>query len=627
MAKCLRSLPAACHAPGVDVHGFLRLYPPFSELPEDDLARVVRSLEIAHYPAGEIILRQEGRPAQALHIIRKGAVELLDDGVVLDLLGEGEVFGQFSLLAHDSPRMTVRAREDSLCYLVPEPKAGEVLRSAPGLSFVLASMRQRLKAATEQVIGEAADPRYGPVGSLVRRLPVTAEPSMTVAEAAQRMTDERVSCLLIPGDGGWSIVTDRDLRAKVVATRGSLERPVAEVASFPVHTVVSTAPAGDALLEMLARGVHHLPVVQGGEVVGVVTDTDLMGIGRHTPFALKSAIRRARTTEAVSEAGRDLPLVVAGLVDSSADPMDVGRVIALVVDALTERLIELAAAELGDPPASYAWLALGAAARHEQGLKTDQDHALAFDPEGATPEECEAYFAALAGSVAAGLEAAGIPRCKGDAMATHPAMRRPLPEWTARFRGWMSQPYAESSVLSSIGFDYRQVSGALDAEPQMDQAVLEARAHPAFLKLLARLAVTLKPPTGFFGNLVVEAKGEHAGHFDVKHGGIMIITNLARAWGIRAGSSAKGTPARLLAAADAGLLDSGEASELIEAFGFLWEIRLRHQAAMVRRGQLVDDFVDPSGLGAVERGGLKEAFRVIAGAQRQLAADIGLEPR
>jgi len=103
---------------------FLRRYPPFADLPAERLAKVARAVEIAHFPAGEVILRQDGFPADALHVIRKGAVELLDDGVLLDLLAEGEVFGQFSLLARGSPSTTARAHEDTLCYLVPEPFAG-----------------------------------------------------------------------------------------------------------------------------------------------------------------------------------------------------------------------------------------------------------------------------------------------------------------------------------------------------------------------------------------------------------------------------------------------------------------------------------------------------------------------
>jgi CBS domain-containing protein len=115
------------------------------------------------------------------------------------------------------------------------------------------------------------------------------------------------------------------------------------------------------------------------------------------------------------------------------------------------------------------------------------------------------------------------------------------------------------------------------------------------------------------------------GRLDVKHGGITIITNLARAWGLRAGAAAKGTMARLDAAADQG--DPELVSDLRQAFRFLWDIRLKNQAEQVRTGQEPDDFVDPGGLGAFVRSGLKEAFRTIARAQRYLAADFRVEHR
>ena len=160
--------------------------------------------------------------------------------------------------------------------------------------------------------------------------------------------------------------------------------------------------------------------------MGVVTDTDLMGLGRHTPFAAQERDRARRApSQEVAAAGRELPAVVTAMVDARADPIDVGRVVALVVDAMTERLLQLAIADHGDPPCAWAWLALGSAARHEQALRTDQDHALAYDPIAGQPD-ADPYFAELAEFVTAGLEAAGIPRCNGDAMATHPALRRPI---------------------------------------------------------------------------------------------------------------------------------------------------------------------------------------------------------
>ncbi len=104
----------------------------------------------------------------------------------------------------------------------------------------------------------------------------------------------------------------------------------------------------------------------------------------------------------------------------------------------------------------------------------------------------------------------------------------------------------------------------------------------------------------------------------------MIVGNLARVYAVRAGVSAKGTLDRLEGAAAAGVIEPDVARELAETFRFLWDVRLRHQAAQVRSGQPPDDFVDPSTLGSVTRRGLKEAFSVIARAQRGLALELGV---
>lgn len=612
----------------MDIAGFLRRYAPFDELSPERLARVAGSVEIEHAAAGETILHQRGDPATVLYVVRKGAVELLDDGRVLDMLGEGEPFGQFSLLAHEGPTVTVRAHEDTLLYVIPEAVADEVLESPAGIHFMVGSMRRRVMAAAERAGPEVPDSRFATIGSLVRRPPVTVAPTVSVSDAAATMAAERVSSLLIPTPAGLGILTDRDLRTRIVAARGAFDTPISEVATFPARCLPADTLAGDALLTMFAEGVHHFPVKgAGGVLLGVVTDTDLMGLGRHTPFALKSAIERARTPEAVAEAGRDLPAVVVAMIEAHADPLDVGRVAALAVDSMTERLLQLGVAKLGDPPASWAWLALGSAARHEQALRTDQDHAIAYD---IGPDEVDAidpYFAELAGIVTDGLEAAGIPRCAGDAMAVHSAMRAPMARWVERFEEWMDEPTGQSIVLSAIGYDFRRVSGSLDVEPPLNDAVRKAALKPGFVRSMARRALDLHPPTGFLRNLVVERSGEHAGRLDVKHGGLTIVTNLARVYAVQAGVAAKPTIARLEAASAEGHLDPRVAGELTEAFRFLWEVRLRHQAAQVGAGEAPDDFVDPGELGPLARSGLKEAFRAIARAQRQLSSEQGVEPR
>jgi CBS domain-containing protein len=612
----------------VDVVTFLGRYPPFDSLESLPLARVAAAVQIEHFPAGAVILQQSGEPARFLYVVRKGAVEILDEGRVVDLMGEGEVFGAWSLLAGIGPTASVRAHQDVLCYLIEQELAEEVLGTAGGIAFVLASLQRRIVRIGETYEADRAADQYRPVGVLIRRPAVTCEPSTTVGDAAAMMVRDRVSSLLIPTPDGLGILTDRDLRSRVVAARRDSWTPVSDVMTFPATTVTEDAMAGEVLLRMLELGHHHFPVVDGSGILkGVITDTDLMGLGRHTPFALKSAIERSRDRDEAVAAARDFPQVVATLVDAHADPVGVGHIVGLAIDALTRRLLELGIVDLGDPPVPWAWLALGSAARQEQAIHTDQDHALAYEPQGMAKEDIDPYFAKLAEFVTAGLEAAGVPRCNGDAMAANAALRKSVDEWREAFHGWMTDPGLEGSVLLSIVFDFRRVMGPLDAEPPLNALLRSVPGYPQFTRHLSRRALDDKPPTGFFRDLVVEAKGEHAGRFDIKHGGITIIGNLARAYAIGAGLTERRTLARLRAAKAAGAIDEETRAGLEEAFRFLWGVRLEHHVGRIRAGDEPDDFIDPKELGSVTRRGLKEAFKIIARAQRVMASELGVAAR
>ena len=607
----------------MDIAAFLARHPPFDALGPDRLDELAARMKTEQYPAGTTVLHQSGEPSRFLYVVREGSVEILDDGELVDLMGQGEVFGAWSLLGGFSPTATVRAHEDATCYLLGPEDAQQVLGTASGMRFAMSSLRRRLTGGGGAAAGSDD---YRPVGSLIRRPAITCPPGTTVADAAELMTSEHVSALLVPGDEGLGILTDRDLRTKVLAEHRSLETPIGEVMTVPATVIGEEAMAGEALLLMLDGGFHHAPVLDAdGAPIGVVTDGDLLGLGKHAPFALKSSIERAADRDAAVAAARGLPDAVCSLVDAKMDPVEVGHIIGFTIDALTRRLIGLGIERFGTPPVPWAWLALGSAARQEQALHTDQDHALAYDLQGRTREDVDPYFADLATFVTAGLEDAGIPRCDGDAMAANSALRKSIEGWTDAYKGWMTDPGAEGSVLLSIIFDYRRVMGPLDAEGPLDVLLRSCRLFPNFLHHLSRRALDQKPPTGFLKDLVVESKGQHAGRLDVKHKGVAIVGNLARAASIGAGLTEKRTIGRLRAAADAGALDTETRDELEEAFRFLWGIRLQHQVDRFRAGEPPDDFVDPAELGPVTRLTLKEAFKVIARAQKGLAAELGVQ--
>jgi CBS domain-containing protein len=608
----------------MQVESFLARYPPFSALPRDELHRISRSIQIEYFPAGATILRQGGEPARFLYIVRRGAVELLDEGRMLDLLEEGELFGHPSLLSGLSPGVEARAHDDTLCFLADPAVATEVFGTTAGLAFLASSLRRRSIRAMD-ARDDPVDPRLAPVGALVRRAPVTCPLTMPVREAAALMARERVSSLLVEGGKDLGILTDRDLRTRVLATGRSSDTPVEEVMTSPVVTLRSDVAIEEVLLAMLEHGVHHIPVRDSkGRVIGVVTDTDMMGLERTDAFAYRSAIERARGADGVIDELRRLPGIICALVRADVDPVHVGHTVAVSIDAATRRLIDITIADLGDPPGPWAWLALGSQARYEQALGTDQDHALAFDLGSDAPEDADAYFAQLTERVTDGLEAGGIPRCRGSVMAENPAWRRSVAGWAAEFRRWMIDPSVEGRTFTIIALDYRRVAGPLDIEPVLDSVIREAPRYPVFVKRLARTALELRPPTGFFRDFVLESGGERGRTLDIKEGGIKPVTNLARTYAVSAGMSGNRTIRRLDDATRAGRIGESLALDLREAFRLLWDVRLDHHVRLVESERPPDDHVDPATIDPIARSGLKEAFRTIKRAQGLLRREMSL---
>ena len=456
------------------------------------------------------------------------------------------------------------------------------------------------------------------LGSLVRP-PVTCAASTTAAEAAATMTREGTPWVLVRGGGGLGIVTEQDLSARVLGLGRDPRTPIGEIAGGLGREIPSDRTAADVLLSMLESGDRHVPVVDARRrLLGVVSDVDLVGLGWRSPLQLRSRIESAMDVSGVAEAGLDLPRIVAGLVDEGADPIDVARMVTLVIDALTQRFIGLAVERLGTPPVPWAWMMLGSAARREQAAITDQDHALAFALNGEPLEELDGYFLELATAVTSGLEAAGIPRCHADVVAENRSLRRPLDHWVTAFTDWMDDPRLESGRQASILFDQRRSAGPLEAERTLGAIIGAAATKPRFIARLAKQAVDVPAPPIPARAYPFGARRRSEWIFDVKREGLTPIVNLARSYGLEAGVTEAGTLRRLSGAASCGRIDEQSRGDLTEAFRLMWGIRLEHHARCVEGGHPVDDVIDGRSVGSLSHAHLVEAFRVIRHEQRSL---------
>lgn len=595
-----------------DVAAFLAGHPPFSSLDEQALRQACEGAEIEFFPAGAEILSRAGSAARHLYVVRVGSVGLEDEGEVQEILEEGESFGHPSLLSGSPPALTVRAREDTLCYLLPAPAALSALASPAGLRFVASTLRRRLDWAEERAGGLAGDVGAVRAGALISRPPLFCEPELSVREAAERMGEAMTSSLLVTVGDRYGIVTDADLRSKVVATGASYDTPVSAVMTDPAETVGTDRTALELMIEMLDRGMHHCVVVDsGGRALGVISERELLNLEGQSPLAVRGAVIEAADVDQLAAASAQLAPMAVALLDSSVEPLDVVRVIAANSDAVLRRLLAFAEAELGRPPARWAWIGLGSEARREQTLVTDQDNAIAYDGEAA---ELDGYFEALAVFVNEGLERCGFVACRANVMARNPDWRRPLDAWLALYRATIKEP--TKVPFATMLFDFRQLAGDLDAGGALRAEVEAASGNVGFVRRLARTGSDFKPPTGFLRQFVVDADGAHVGTLDIKKRGVVPIVDLARIVALMARSTAVPTVERLRAADAAGAIDHELGVAMLEAFSIVSKVRLEHQAAQLQQGRTPDNHVDPRQLPPLARHQLKDAFRAVAQTQK-----------
>ena len=578
---------------------FLRAHPPFDRLPAGMLEMLEGGLDIAYQPADARVLQRGGPPNRYLYVIRKGTVRLERDGQLLQVLEEGECFGYPSLIGKASPHVDVIAAEDTLLYQIPGDVFDRLMTVRAFADFFLADLSERLRRSTSSQPLQLGREFGTPVSRLPVSPPVSVPGSTTVGEAARLMRERGISSVLVDGDPP-GILTDRDLRSRVLAEGRGPETPVSDVATRPMLTVDADSTLFETLVFMLEHHVHHAPLVRGGSITGIVTDTDLLRLYMKSPIYLLRNIERVALPDDVTRYASELAAMVETMIWGGLTAAQVGPVVSRLNDALVSRFLRLAENEAGPPPAPYAWIVFGSEGRMEQTLLTDQDNALVFSDEGRAQAS---YFAGLADRTVRGLIAAAFPPCPGGFMATN--WCRSLPDWAALFRGWIERPEPRALIEALNFFDFRVVHGSLDLGA-LDDILVRAGREQVFMAHLARASLGLTPPLGAFRHIRSTEEG-----VDLKKGGLAPIVSLARLYALEAGNTSRSTVDRLAGAAHAGTLSREGADTLSEGFRFLLGLRLREQLRALRAGDTVTNHVKLEHLQPAERQHLKDIFVAI----------------
>ncbi len=621
------------HAVAPDVAiSFFKGIMPFNTLDENTLRGLARHCRIDFFPKGTRLLTADTTDPTHLYLIQRGGVKAFledDNGEVTlkDFRGNGAAIGALAIIRGTTANLNIETVEDSFCFLLPRAIFLELIEKQPAFAhYYLKSFSEKIVTTAYNELRHHKVGRRSNedlylfsirVGDLVKTLRKVASEA-TIQEAATLMSEHRVGCLLVhdPTDAEKivGIITDRDLRSKVVAAGLDYRTPVAAIMNSPVLTVLSQSLCFDVLLKMMTTGIHHLAVERAGRIVGVVTSHDIMLLQGHSPYYLFKEIRGQQQISGLYPLAQKIPEVIRGLIGEGAKAGNITQMIAILNDHILGRMLTLLEKEMGAPPLPYCWLLMGSEGRREQTFKTDQDNAIVYaDPENDEQKQAaDDYFKKFAAKAIDHLVNCGYPLCPGEIMAINPRWCQPLTEWKKYFGRWVGAPDPQEIRYATIFFDFRAGFGETELAEELRRSLnQQITKSEIFLFHLARQSMETRAPLSFFKNFIVERDGEHKNRLDIKKQGLTPFVNFARVLALKFGIKETNTLARLKALMDGEHIQGELWTAACEAYELQMQQRLVHQLRQIEAGILPDNYIDPADLSDLERRMLKDAFTVI----------------
>jgi CBS domain-containing protein len=623
---------------------FLSEVNPFHVLSEAHLDLAARSLTKSHHFQDMTLFVQNKTILNYAYIVFQGRLEqyILDGDTKLlrGFLQEKDLYGGLSILFNKGVSIrTVRTLEDVLLLRLPKEIFLQLCSNSTQFTrYFSDSFTQKLEDTPYlATIAQSArtTPDQAQVGFLNQPLSrillkkniVTCPAQSTVQAAAQHMTEYNQSALVVSDQEGKNLglLTDHDLRQKVVAAGRSLSLPVHEVMSSPLITLSSDTLVFEAMLHMMQHGIKHLVVLdEGGLPHTMLNEQDFLMAQGRSPVFLMHEIHEASDIATLSTLYSHLPSLITSLLEQGAKAGHLNRIITAVADAILEKIMTMSLKETGPPPVPFAFMLLGSEGRREQTLKTDQDNAIVFqDVRDEEMDKTQAYFLDLARLVCARLNEVGYAFCEFDIMAQNPKWCQPLSQWTQNFQTWIRTAEPEALLQASIFFDFRLGYG--------DEALIQDLHNflrktlggwVGFFRHLAENALHFKPPLDFFGNFALQSKGDKKNTLDIKSP-MRLIVDFARLYALKHNIDHTNTFDRLQSMTEQGVLEKEDADELIQAYAVLMHTRLNHQAKCITElGISPNNDINPKLLTHIEQQMLKEAFKRIRMAQGKMRMEL-----
>lgn len=637
------------------VFEFLRKYPPFEHIAEEELLSLAEEVGMKYYAPEEAIIRKGEDTLPHFFVVKKGGVQIyeqLEDGSqnLWDHCDEGDVFGVRASIAQDAYIANAIATEETLLYTIPFDKFNDLLTDNPKAALYLAA-----GFASGNTVIRQDDPEQTSVRSLRRFLKpenktpgltrdqlevdtiqvhigkkiIDCTPQHTVREAAKIMTIFNVGSILITDEDKrpLGILTDTDFRKKVVSVEESIKnKPVSEVMSQPVRTIPPDLAVSEVMLYMISQRISHFCVTEDGTdkspAIGVISQRDILIAQGNNPAVLAKQIRKTDSVERLAAIRDKAEQLVQSYLQREIGVPFISNIITEINDVLIHKASDMALAKLAadgwqKPDLAFCWLSLGSEGRREQLLRTDQDNALIYEnPPKGKADTAHKFFQKYADEVCQILIACGFVKCPADMMANNPKWCQPVAVWQEYFDRWISIPDPQALLQSNIFFDFRPILGETQLADDLREFIFEKmNRNELFLAYLAKSALQNPPPLSFFRNFIVEKSGDHKNEFDIKARAMMPLADAARVLAYEFKLKSYGSTFQRFE--EVGKKDEN-LHAICEAAAMAYEILLEQRALNGFKHQNSGRYINPNNFNKLERQTIRSIFKTIEKVQQLL---------
>ncbi len=616
--------------------------PPISFIPEDKQVEILNQLTKERSRKGEVKFVQRQTKVDHLYIILEGCAELYfeqdHDKIIRGILSEGDCFGGISMLVNDC--LAVRSMilmEDTTFYKLPKALFFQLCDEFDHFKeFFTNTFGKKMldRSYAEMMSRQVSVPDrslqffHQQISSIYHRSYPTCSASISIKDAARKMTEDDSGYLLVYDKKKRinGIITDEDLRKRVVAVDFSKNLPVSDIMSTPLISLPDDAQVYEAYLLMIEKGISHLVVSKkDGAIAGILTDRQIITEQSRSPYFLVQEIKRAQSPDQLENIHSRLPGIMIEPIKNGVQPDTLCKLITTIADAILEKIVEFAVIKSGPPPCAFAFIIMGSEGRNEQTLKTDQDNAIIYEDsdDPADSELAKNYFLNLATDICTWLDKAGFVFCAGNNMAQNPDWCKPLSAWKRYFHGWIHAANPEDLLHSNVFFDFRWAWGDKKLTDELSNFLFTSLENwSGFFRNMVENALYFKPPLGFFRNIVVQSKGENKDAFDIKRA-MMPIIDFARIYALKHAIQDTNTLLRLEKIHEKRLLTGEEYDDIAQSYRYLMNLRfVRQITAITEENGKADNFINPKNLSRIDQTMLKEIFRRIEGIQQKMSIEF-----